>query len=85
MSWVCCDKDGLPPAGILSVISGKGGVEAELGCVGTIAVSESWGKGETELILPPSPMILQLAFPIRLHLESSFLFTSASLVVHSLS
>ena len=62
-----------------------GGAEAELDCVGTVAVSKPWDKGETELIFHPSVRIPQLAFLTRSYSEFSFPFVSAPLAAHSLS
>ena len=50
-------------------------------CVGPVAVSEPWGKGETKLILHPSLRTPQLAFPTRSHLGFSFPFVSICLLI----
>ena len=85
MPWERYDKDGHLSAGILIAALGMGGVEAEVGCVGTVVVFKLWDKGETELIFPPLQTIPQFAFPTRSHLVFFFPFTSAPLTARSLS
>ena len=82
MFWECCDRGGQPSAGILAAALGLGGVEVEPGCVGTVVVSELWGKGGTELIFRPSLKILQFAFPTRSLSGLSVPFASALSTVH---